>query len=345
VWTVTFLLAWLFQSPPSAPLIGLRATLRQLADHLDEHRPTYGAAPEQTRAKHDLRDWVEAELAAAGRDVDTRALNAALHAALRGAGLLCDDCDSNVLGYVDDIRVSRSGDFLVVVTAMGVSCGYDESAYLYTWDGRRWARVWEHEQNTDTPPRYLPQAIHDVQISAPGADGSRLLDFAAYANDGYPPLTGRVLPDDVLFEFTAGGFASGDSHIAVRHFTVDRDAAIQVDPVAVLPHDFVLEWLSAPWTESRSRSESASLEGAHAQLHRADHVGDFPEPTLRCAGGADLWQVGTRLFEGPKRYYRVRWQPGFRFTLVGVSETPYPDCTVPDARGEQYPDILRSILH
>ena len=372
------LLAIAFQTPPAAPLVTLRATLRQLGAELDQHRGTYGATPALTGAKHQLRDWIESRLAGLAPGVDTRTFAASVHDELRRAGLLCDDCDSNVLGYVDDVRLTRAGDFLVVITAMGVSCGYDESAYVYARDGGRWRRIWDHEQNTDTPPQYLPQNIHDVQISAPDAGGNRLLlelgsqticggafknvyarawqlgantpsprvlDFTAYADDGYPPILGRVLPDDVLFEYTADGLAAGEPHTAVRHFRIAGGRATQVDPIAGRPHDFVLEWLDAPWEEARERSESASLEAAHATIRRADHVGDFPEPTLRCATGADLWQVATRLFEGPKRYYLVRWGEPFRFTLAGVSETPYVGCTQPDSKGDSYPDILRRDTH
>jgi hypothetical protein len=375
--TVVFLLAWLLQTPSIAPLTALRATLQRLPAGLDAHRETFGATAALTDAKHTLRSWVDTRLAGLPANLDARAFSATLHADLRGAGLFCDDCDSNVLGYVDDIRVTRTGDFLVVITAVGVSCGYDESAYLYAWSGTAWHRTWEHEQNTDTPPKYLPQNIHDVQVSAPDASGRRLLmelgsqticggafknlyakawqldadnrsprvlDFTVYADDGYPPLLGRVLPDEVLFEYTAGGLASGDPHTAVRHFRIERGAAVQLDPIAARPHDFVLEWLSAPWSEARVRSESAALEAVHAQLHRADAVGDFPEATLRCGSDSELWQVATHLFEGPRRYYLVRWRAPLSFTLAGVSETPYPDCTTPDSRGDAYPDIFGSDL-
>jgi hypothetical protein len=368
------LLAAVLQAPPASPLVNLRGTLRQLGTELDQHRSTYGATPALTGAKHQLRDWIESRFAALAPGFDTRTFAASLHDELRRAGLLCDDCDSNVLGYVDDVRVTRTGDFLVVITAMGVSCGYDESAYVYAWNGGRWQRVWEHEQNTDTPPQYLPQNIHDLQISAPDDGGNRLLmelgsqticggafknvyarawqlgantqpsqvlDFTAYADDGYPPILGRVRPDDVLFEYTADGLAAGDPHTAVRHFKIGGGRATQIDPVAGRPHDFVLEWLDAPWEAARERTESAALEAAHAQMHRADHVGDFPEPTLRCTTGVDLWQVATHLFEGPKRYYLVRWRGPFSFTVAGVSETPYAGCTEPDSRGDRYPDILR----
>ena len=215
--------------------------------------------------------------------------------ALAAAGLFCGDlseeCDWNFLGYVDDVRVSRAGEFLVVVTAIGNSCGFDESAYVYAWQSQQWRRVWEHERNTYTPQDYLPQIIHDVQISPPDASRSRLLmtlgsqticggafkdvyarvwrmdpeyrstpvlDWTAHANDAYPPIQGRIRPDAVLFQFTAGGLLSGEVHTAVRHFTVDQGTATQVDPIAGLPRDFVVEWLSAPWEDSRARSGPAS---------------------------------------------------------------------------------------
>lgn len=374
---LAFSLVLLLQAAQLFPLAGLPATLRQLREHLDEHRTTFGATPAITAAKHQLRDWVESRLAGQTETVDIRAIGRTLHADLVAAGLLCndlnDECDWNFLGYVDDVRVSRAGEFLVVVTATGIWCGFDESAYLYAWEGRQWRRVWAHERDVYTKEDYLPQTIHDVQLSSPDAGGGRLLmslgsqticggafkdlyarawrldaeyrsarvlDWTAHASDAYPPLQGRVLPGDVLFTFTAGGLLSGEVHTALRHFTIDRGAATQVDPIALLPRDFVVEWLSAPWPESRARAESASLEARHAELHRDDGVGDFPAPTVRCTGGADVWQVATSLYERPKRYFRVRWRSPYRFTLIDISDAPYPDCTVADPRGDTYPERL-----
>jgi hypothetical protein len=388
--TLAYFLVLLFQAPPifqapqvfqplqTAPPASLAATLRQLRDHLDEHRPTFGATPALTAAKHQLRDWVESRLAGTVEPLDIGAFAGTLHTALVGAGLLCgdlnDECDWNFLGYVDDVRVSRTGDFLVVVTSVGISCGFDESAYVYAREGGTWRRVWEHERDTYTQRDYLPQTIHDVQISSPNAGGSRVLlmlgsqticggafkdvyarawrldadrpvrvlDWAAHANDAYPPIQGRVFPDNVLFQYTAGGLLSGEVHTAIRRFKIEHDTAIQVDPIASLPRDFVVEWLTSPWEVSRARSESPSLEARHAELHRLDGVGDIPEATRRCSGGPDLWQVGTHLYERPHRYYRVRWRNPYTFTLVDISDTPYPDCTVADSRGETYPDLLAS---
>jgi hypothetical protein len=378
IWLALLPLALLPQAPPAGPLASLPATLRPLRDHLEENKPTFGATAALTAAKHQLRDWIESQLPAApGEAVDVQALAGKVHGALAEAGLLCNDlqeqCDWNFLGYVDDVRVTRAGDFLVLVTAMGIRCGYDESAYVYARGGRSWRRVWEHERTVYTESGYLPQMIHDVQISAPDAGGDRLLmtlgsqticggafkdlyarvwsvdadfraaavlDWKAHANDAYPPIQGRVRPNDVLFQFTTGGLLSGEVHTAVRHFAVERGTARQIDPIASLPRDFVVEWLSAPWDESRSRTESAALAARHAESHRDDGVGDFPESTTRCGTASDLWQVVTHLYERPKRYFRVRWQDPFRFTLMDVSDKPYADCTVSDSRGETYADLL-----
>ena len=185
-------------------------------------------------------------------------------------------------------------------------------------------------------------AFKDLYVDAWRLDtedrSTRVLNWTAHANDAYPK--GRVRPDEVLFQYSAGGLLSGDVHTAVRRFKLDREAATQVDPIAGLPRDFVVEWLTAPWDESRARSESAALEARHAELHRTDGVGDFPDSTARCTAGADLWQVVTHLYERPKRYYRVRWRNPFTFTMVDISDTPYPDCTVEDSRGQTYSNLF-----
>ena len=297
---------------------------------------TLGATEALTTAKHDLRDWVESQLIGAPQSVDTRAFAAALHVAFGDANLLCldmaGDCATNVLGYVDDVRVDRAGEFLSVVTAVGINCGYDESAYAYTWRNGRWQRFWESEQNSYTKDSYRPQQVHDVLISASGAGGRRLLatlgsqsgctggfkdlyarawqldaalgstrvlDWTAYADDGYPPIQGRIRPDDLLVQYTTGGLADGDTHTAVRHFEIRNGAAVQIDPIAGRPHDFVLEWLSAPWEDSRTRAASEALREAHTSLHLEHPYVDLPEPTRICTAGADLWQVGTRTTRRP----------------------------------------------
>ena len=357
-----------------AQLAALRATVLSLRPHADERRQTRDATPELTVAKHQLRDWVESHLTTFAETGDETAIAEELRNGLRDSQLFCEElkkCNLSALGFLDEVLVVREREFLTIQTAVGIWCGYDYSAYVYRWSGVRWQRIWENEQNTYTEKNYLPQIIYAVHISAPDEKGNRLLltlgsrpgcssgyqpvyyrvwrmnaryetqkpllDGTEVANiGGYPPVQGQVLPDDVLIEFTVGGTGYGETHRAVRHFEVRDGRARQVDPIAITPRDFVEEWLSAPWTESAARSESPSLKQWHAKLHRDDMMGDFPDPAMRCTTGMGLWQIATHLKDGPKTYYLVRFKEPYYFTMAGISDRPYPDCTIADPKGDEH---------
>ncbi len=147
-------------------LHGLRTALEALRPQLQRHRDTRGATPALTVAKHRLRDWAESRLASFGQRGDEDALNRELQIALLDAGLLCPNgCMSTSLGYVDQVRVHHQGEFLTVQTSVGIACGYDDSAYVYTWNAGGWRRIFASEQNVYTKTGYLPQTIYAVQIS------------------------------------------------------------------------------------------------------------------------------------------------------------------------------------
>ena len=380
--TLAFFLVLLLQAPPVAPLASLSATLRQLRERLDEHRATFGA----TRGA----DGGEAPIpglgrVAAGRPderVDIRAFAGTLHTALAAAGLFCgdlvDECDWNFLGYVDDIRVSRAGEFLVVVTAIGISCGFDESAYVYAWESQQWRRVWEHERNTYTPQDYLPQTIHDVQISSPDASRSRLLmtlGSQTICGGAFKDLYARVWRMDPDYRSTpragldrtrqrrtsadTGARASGRRALPIhgRRTPVRRgphggspfhDRSVTPRSRSI-PSPACRVISSSSGSARRGKKAGRDLEprpwkpGTPSSIERMAS-GIFRSPTLRCTAGPDVWQVETHLYERPKRYFRVRWQNPYSFTLVDISETPYPDCTVADSRGETYTDVLDSEL-
>jgi hypothetical protein len=346
-------------------LAELRSTLTALRPHRDEHRETRGATAALTVAKHQLRDWVESTLRGFPETGDAAAFEQQLHAALRDARLLCEgDCFNltSVLGYLDDIRVRREQEFLVIQTSTGIWCGYDDSAYVYKWTSGTWRRMWAAEQNIYTAKRYIPQALYAVHISAADAQGRRLmltlgakpgcsaaflpvyyrvfqwaagapkllLDRAELASmSDFPPVKGEAAPDSVLLEFTAGGTGYGFGHQAMRHFELRGVKLEQTDPLAPTPRDFVEEWLNAPWSQSAARAESSALESWHRKFHRDDGMGDFPDPTLRCSKDPELRQVGIRLHDTPgKTYYLVRWRQPYRFTMVDIADHPDPGCTL-----------------
>jgi hypothetical protein len=346
------------------PLAALRATLVWLRPHANDHRESRGATSELTVAKHQLRDWIESRLPEFAQNGDENMFANELGDRLRESDLLCEpQCPMSILGFLDNVRISREREFLIILTSVGIWCGYDDSAYAYKWTANRWHRIWESEQDTYAPKRYLPQSIHAVHISPPDQDGSSLLlslgsqpgcssafqpvyyriwrirdhqpklllDKSEFANVGeYPPTTGTAEAADVRIELTLGGTGYGFAHKAVRHYAVHGDRTVQVDPIATSPRDFVEEWLGSPWAQSAARSDSVSLKSWHQRLHREDGMGDFPGPTLRCSGNSDLWQVSTHLHDAPEMYYLVRLRPPDHFAMAGVSVRPYPGCTRED---------------
>jgi hypothetical protein len=340
-------------------LAALHATLVSLRPHAGEHREARDATPELTVVKHQLRDWVESRLSGFAQNGNEDTLARELGDRLRDADLLCEpSCRMSILGFLDNVRINREREFLIIRTSVGIWCGYDESAYAYAWTENQWRRIWESEQNDYELKRYFPQGVHSIQISAPDRDGGRLLlslgsqpgcasafqpvyyrvwrlgagtklllDKSEFANVGdYPPVKGSVAPGDVRVELTLGGTGYGSAHHAVRHYTVGGDKVKQVDPIAPTPRDFVEEWLDAPWVQSATRSDSSALKVWHQRLHREDGMGDFPGLTVGCSSSRELRQVSRHLHDAPEMYFLVRWREAGRSSMAGVSERPFPDC-------------------
>lgn len=338
-------------------LNGVRAALEALRPNAQEHRDTRGATAALTPIKHGLRDWAEAGLIGLVEGEDH--FNRQFQDAAAKAGLLCPDgCPLTALGYADAVRVRRQGEFLVMLTSVGIQCGYDDSAYLYQRHDRTWRRIFETEQNNYTPKGYFPQTIYSVQVSPPDPTGARLivtlgskpgcsnafqplyyrlwriasnsanpkllLDSSETAYIGaYPPALATLSSTDVRIEFTAGGTGYGEGHQAERHFSVNAAGAKQVEPIAPTPRDFVEEWLAAPWKQIAPLSESPSLEAWHTKLHRDDGMGDFPETPVQCSNDPSLWQIGIRLHDvSGETYYLVRWRQPDHFTLAEIADHP-----------------------
>ncbi len=363
-----------------ATLVPLRAHANDRLS--SDHGDTRGATPALTIAKHQLRDWVETRLAKFPGKGDADMLAAEFHTALTAEHLFCDDCFPSFLGYVDEVQVNRERDLLIVRTSAGIWCGYDDSAYAYQWlggrgTGGRWQRIWEDERNVYTGEKYFPRIFYAVHVSQPDSSGHRLvmtlgsrpgcsvafqpvyygvwqlgagrekpkvlLDGTEFAYVGeFPPIKGRLGPDDALIEFPVGGTGYGEGHEAVRHYVVRADKVRgdvmeQVDPIAPNPRDFVEEWLDAKWERSAAWSESPSLKTLHDKLHRDDGMGDFPDPTQHCSSKPDLWQVGIKLQDVKEEtWYLVRRKAPDGFSMVAISDQPNADC-MDKARDGEWP--------
>src|SRR5579859_1790632 len=147
-------------------LDSLRSTLIGLRGKQPGPDAPRGATPQLTVAKHQLRDWVESRLDKFAQRGDVGEFERRLNSELREARLSCgatglETCpDWTFSGFLEDLKIRRLGGFLFVQSGVGIECGFDESAYLYSWSGEGWSRVWQTEQNTYTKKDYQPQTLH-----------------------------------------------------------------------------------------------------------------------------------------------------------------------------------------
>jgi hypothetical protein len=135
--------------------------------HPQPNSESRGATPAFDLAKRKLSVWIEARLAdlpRQGGDVDglARALNDELTQAMAG-------CDRGIppgsdIGAPGPVRLRiAGGDLIAAFTTLGITCGVDESAYLFAWLGSRWTLVWRSEQ-TVAKDGYKPQSIADLKV-------------------------------------------------------------------------------------------------------------------------------------------------------------------------------------
>jgi len=146
-----------------AQLAALHATLVELRSQAPDPE-TMGASEKLTVVKHQLRDWIEGQLAGLEDEEDTKAFEVHMNQALEVVGAGGSSDDQNLLGSIGEVRFSSEGGLLVVITGVGIICQYDESAYAYKRVEGRWQRVWEEEQNDYRKDQYSPQIIDAVHV-------------------------------------------------------------------------------------------------------------------------------------------------------------------------------------
>ena len=365
-------------------LTALRRTLSSLRER------TKGATiespppgPELRRAKLQLREWIEQQLATAGKPEAAVALAPRLTKILNEISPPHSK-DQNLYGSLGKVRIEQKPGALVVTTGVGILCEHDESTYAYRRTGGHWQKIWQSEQDDYTNGKYTPQHISDVHVwpteeNGPiyfltlgnregcisawqrvyyriwrvSDSGSRMLvddsevaflraDAFIMSSMGRDWKNDRA-PVDVLVEFAQRSIDNGvHNREAIRHFQIQGDTVKRVEPVALSPRDFVDEWLTQPWSESAGWSESPALRLRHQKLHRHFVAGEFDPPTLHC-DTPDLWQVSLEPRDEKKDFapeplvwFLVRWRPPYRFSMVGVSDHPWPHCTQKDPYADQW---------
>jgi hypothetical protein len=146
----------------------------------------------------------------------------------------------------------------------------------------------------------------------------------------------------LLIEYAVGSIDPAvHNRREIRHYLVDRDKVVRVDPIVLSPRDFADDWIRHPWREISQWTERAAqpaLLKRHEQRNGSRGYGEF-DPTLHCEQKPDLWQVGINLRsesgkEQTHQYFLIRWRPPYRFTMVDAGDRPWPGCTERDVEAD-----------
>jgi hypothetical protein len=159
-------------SAQDAQLGALHATLATLHSHAAAATiESPGSGPDLTLAKHQLRDWIEMQLGSIEDAGDEKAVADHINETLKAVDATDRGDDQNLLGSLGEVRFSLESGLLIITTAVGILCQYDESAYGYKHVNGRWQRIWESEQNDYSPNKYAPQHIIAVHVWQSFKDG------------------------------------------------------------------------------------------------------------------------------------------------------------------------------
>lgn len=376
-----------FASAQDAQLDALHATLVTLYSHAKEATlDTRGARPELTVAKQQLRDWIEMRLDSLKDAQDTKALSDRINEALApvsvaGSG---DDqgADENLLGSLGEVRFSSEAGLLIVLTAVGIVCGDDDSAYGYRLVNGRWRRVWESEQNDYTPQKYAPQRIvavhvsHSFQIGRPNGPPFVLtLGNQEWCTSAFHPVYYRVWRVDsagqrLLIDRTEGAYWHAETYL-VGSIVQDRES--ESPPVDVLIE--FTEKSVDPADHLREAVRHFLIEGD--KVRRVDPVALSPRDLVdewltRAWKESATWSespalqqwhtklhsdlVAGRFTDATKHcrtpdlwqvafdqvYFLVRWRPPYHFTMTNVSDKPWPLCTQPDPEADAWRTLFNT---
>ena len=289
--------------------------------------------------------------------------------------------DANNFGYLYEIEVrqpTRHPNLLAVVTNISVPCGSDSSLNVFQREGAVWKLILVSEANGYTEVSGA-QGRFQFAVS-PASDNGGWFVVTANVNPwcssnwqqlryqvlrpGDSPKHAEVLLDEshVIFlgvdqpyrltihpkgfQLHLVGYQSLDSDLMtrphIRKYEVEGTKVTRVPPFALLPEDFLDEWMDMKWEEAArwiSGSEAARLEQWHARIGESGDDGfhtefDFVQPCPP-APSTQRWQIGL-LLEGTgekslpndlpdELFFSVIKRDG-AFYLEGVATDRAPGC-------------------
>ena len=151
-----------------------------------------------------------------------------------------------------------------------------------------------------------------------------------------PPFSGEVKPNEVQVEYPIHDVGTG-IRTAIQHLSFEQDRVRRIEPYALSTNDFVDEWLQQPWSISSVLSRFSEARSWHEKLNADLKSGRYmdprlPNPTAGCQTPG-FWQESYRLSDSKKDmdeweqiHFLVSWSPPYHFSLMGISNKPWPGC-------------------
>jgi hypothetical protein len=336
-------LALVILVPALAAQVGLNDAAQRL-------RATTDPSPESRAAFHlALLQWVESRL--------PETTEATIQSELKAAALAAPDDFQGGYGFVDRVKLIRPAeapDLLIVLAGVTLPCGVEDRVYVYSYEGNTRKNVLRSSGS-----QQHEESVSDVVVSAPDAAGNRLMlikrlsaqcgsfsyqmsfelvRLSSNSSQGQSLFTGthqfwfgeeepvRLTADEMLLELEGDSIAADiGRRTHVLRYRASAQSAERMDPVALLPQDFVDEWLTRPWSEMKSRSAVPDdLKKWHEALQPSLSSANF-RFVQQCSERPNEVQIALDLTPRPA-YFLVKGLPDHVYQMVDVSFTRQDGC-------------------
>ncbi len=336
------------------------------------------ARPLLTQLKHELRNLILNTVNdPASRGLNTMQLTQSVLQKLKTAGVQVGGHDQpEYFGGISRLKIvepSGHPELRGVTTTVHLSCGSDTSLYILRRQASKWAVIISVESN-DYPD--ISGALGDFGygISEPDESGkwflvmkyvqpwctSRWHSIHCRVLRPGPSPTKPVVPliihvgnvTDEPNTLTVGkhdftlvnvGGQSLDgailTRIHVHRYSVSGDRVTRVPPIAVIPQDFVAEWVELPLEEAMRWSDAPAMSGIeswHSRLQEGTTDNDYYysefEFVQPCSQSPNRWQIGLSI-DSEKRQDKLPLELFFTvskrngaFYMTDISQKRAPGC-------------------
>ncbi len=307
-----------------------QAKLVKLRPKTDAVYPLPDPPPELAELKHQIRDWAEEKITKLRQDADLAGATSQIDAELSLAKVTRGDEPD--LGDIEEISLEHTkGDeawLVLETTVLEGQCTRNTSVYLYVWQRGGWTRRFELEDRIEgvghievgMPDAYQRRLVLILGNSIGCASSWQQLSYRIFRigsgqqevlGDGEETFfgfdyQGKLEPAGALIEFAGEGIEGGFVRRHVLHYAIEGNVAKRIEPIALLPQDYVEEWIRA---------------NRHEWSWRFDLV-------QHCPGNAERWQVGASQDgdDDSTLFFFVDDLGDHRYRIQGVSAERQPGC-------------------